>query len=800
MNPLWKKLHGDVRLDRGRLTLTVLALALSLAGLGTMLDVYAVLIREITRNYQETDPAAATFELETVDRALVAAVREIPGVETSERRRALDARVREGDDWRPLHLFIVDDFEHMQLNRFTSQDGAWPPPTGTLLVERTAVRLMNLKNGDTLTVRSPNGPTTNLRIAGMVHDAGLAPSEQERTIYGYATEETLRALGETGGFDELRIRLTPNFNNRPAIVAKCQEIVTWLKNRGYTVHEVRVPPPNRHPHQGPMEAVLLSFIGFGAMALLLSAILLATTMTALLAKQVKEIAILKAIGGSRGQIAFIYGALALGIGIIAVIIALPTGLAVAFPFARQIATLINFSIASYTVPPHLLLFQTVVGLLLPVLAAAWPICRAVNLPVRVGLADSGVQEPVRQKSEVAPGARWFTAMPQWILVWRNAFRRRLRFILTLALLGTSGAILMSAFNLKTAWTEIIGRVYSERNYDVSIALRSFESIAAIETALKATPSVSNFEAWQSQPVAFHTPGQAPVVSTYPDGGHGSFTLFGVPLKTTMVAFPLLSGRWLREGDTDSVVLNHAAHAARRNLAVGDRISLSVDGQAREWTIVGFIEEVGSAATAYVLRDQLIVAGAARPTANLLRITTVAGSPTEKVAAIHAIEHALESRGLVVKLTLSLKELKTAMGAHISVLISTLIAAALVMGAVAGLGLSAMLSMSVIERTREFGVLRAVGATPADLVRMIIAEATVMGGFGLVAAIPLSVAVSALLGQIVGKTAFQIPLPLTFSGAGLFICFIALSVVIATAAGLPARSAGRLTVRTALDHR
>ena len=800
MNPLWKKLAGDIRLERGRLILTVFALALSLAGLGTMLDAYTVLIREINRNYRETFPAAATFELENVSADLVAAARQIPGVEASERRRALDARVLEGNDWRPLRLFIVDDFAHMQVNTFASQEGAWPPPTGTLLVERTAVRLMNLKPGDSLTVRAPNGAPQTVRIAGMVHDAGLAPSEQERTIYGYATEATLHALGESGGFDELRLRLDPSFNTRPAIVAKCQEITTWLEASGHPVHELRIPPPGRHPHQGPMEAVTLSFIGFGAMALILSAVLLATTLNALLAKQVKEIAILKAIGASRRDLAFLYGALAFGIGMIAVIIAIPAGLAAAYPFTQQISKLINFTISSQAVPPPVLFFQVMAGLILPIMAAAWPICRAVNLSVRVGLADHGVQATTNRNNQSPTGSRWSTIMPQWVLVWRNSYRRRLRFVLTLALLGTSGAILMSAFNLKTAWTGIIDRVYAERNYDASFTLRSSESVAAIEAALRTTTAVRAFEAWQSEPVAFHTPGQPPVVSTYPDGGHGTFTLYGVPPDTKMIAFPLRTGRWLRDGDTDSVVLNHAAHAARKNLAVGDRVSLSVDGHAREWTIVGFIEEVGSAATAYVPREQLTADVSGEPKANLLRITTTAHTPDEKTQAIHAIEQALESRGLIVKLSLSLKELKTAMGAHITVLISTLIAAALVMGTVAGLGLSAMLSMSVIERTREFGVLRAVGATPAAVTRMILAEAAVMGIFGLLAAIPLSLAVSALLGKIVGTAAFQIPLPFGFSGGGLALCFVTLALVIIGAAGLPARAAARLTVRDALDFR
>ncbi|MBI2518171.1 MAG: ABC transporter permease [Opitutae bacterium] len=798
MSPLWRKLAGDVRAERGRLVLTLTALALSIAGLGAMLDVYAVLTREVTRNYRETMPAAATIEVDSVDAATADEVRRFPGIAAAERRRAVNARARDGADWRPLRLFVVDDFDHMRLNTFIPQDGAaWPPPPGTLLLERTAVRLMGVKMDGSLTVRSPHGTPQEMRIAGLVHDAGLAPSEQERTIYAYTTEQTLRLMGESGGFDELRLRLSDEHATRSEIIALCRDIAVWLEARGHHVHEMRIPPPRRHPHQGPMEAVLLSFVGFGAMALLLSAVLMATTMTALLAKQIRQIAMLKAIGGSRGQIAVIYGALAAAIGGIAVLVAVPAGLAVARPFALQIATLINFTIVSHTVPLPVLLAQVGAGIALPLLAAGWPICRAVNLPVRAGLADHGAPEASANPRRARPASRWALFLPQWTLAWRNASRRRARFMLTLALLGASCAILMSAFNLQTAWAEIIGRVYTERSYDVSVQLRSMAPTDVLQAAMQDVDAVGRAEAWLSQPTAFHTPGEVPVTSTYPDGGHGAFTLYGVPPASRMVAFPRLAGRWLRPGDTDSVVLNHAARSARRGVRVGDRVSLNAEGDIREWTVVGFVEEVGSAAAAYVPREELTGAGTAGR-ANLLRIALSPSFASDKPAAIRRIEQALESRRITVSLSFPLAELRTAMGAHILVLIRTLLAAALVMGTVAGLGLSAMLSMGVIERTREFGVLRAVGATPGDIARLVMLEAVAMGSLGLAVAVPLSLGISSLLGWIVGRTAFQIPLPLSFSEGGLIICLGGLVLLIGAAAGLPARAAARITVRTALD--
>jgi len=83
--------------------------------------------------------------------------------------------------------------------------------------------------------------------------------------------------------------------------------------------------------------------------------------------------------------------------------------------------------------------------------------------------------------------------------------------------------------------------------------------------------------------------------------------------------------------------------------------------------------------------------------------------------------------------------------------------------------------------------------------LVIAEALAMGLIGLLLAVPLSVGISLLLGRIVGMTAFQIPLPLNFSAGGFVICLLGLLATIGGSAGLPARAAARLPVRTALDH-
>lgn len=797
MNPLWKKICADARADRRRLVLTWLALTLSIAGLGIFLDAHAVLIREINRNYRETAPASATIALEEISPELAAAAGRQPGVLVTERRRAIDTRALVDGTWRPLRLFVIEDFSNLRLNTFTPERGAWPPPRGTLLLEHTAGRLTRVATADTILVRSPRGTPTPLNVSGFVRDAGLAPSEQERALYAYATPETAALLGEGAHLDELRLELGSEFRTRAEIVARSEEIAVWLRGQGGSIHEVRVPPPGRHPHQGPMEAVLLSFIGFGAMALLLSAILMATTLHALLAKQVREIATLKALGAGRGQIARVYLALAAAIGLAAVLVAVPLGLVTARGFAAQIATLINFTLVSTAVPHPVLLTQVVAGIALPVLAALLPIVRAVNLPVRVGLSDHGVSTPAKSRSLTKPSLFATTRLSLWILAWRSTLRRRGRLALSLLLLAAGGAILLSAFNLRSAWETIIARVYAERSYDAVFQLRTEHPADQFAAHLATLPEISQVEFWRSTPVAWDTPNGIPIVAIYPDGAHGSFTLYGTPALTQMVAFPVVGGRWLADGDKDTVVLNHAAHAARPHLKVGDKVRLNAEGDRREWTIVGFVEEVGSAAAAYVPLRTLAAQMGSPGAINQIRVSLRIPPSADRIAAIRQVESALEAASIRVSFALPLTELKTAMGAHITVLINTLIAAAVVMGAVAGLGLSAMLSMSVIERTREFGMLRAIGATPRAISRVVFYESLAVGATGLAVALPLSLAISMLMGRIVGLTAFQLPLPILISGAGLAVCVVGLLGLVLLAAVVPARQAARLPVRIAL---
>lgn len=75
----------------------------------------------------------------------------------------------------------------------------------------------------------------------------------------------------------------------------------------------------------------------------------------------------------------------------------------------------------------------------------------------------------------------------------------------------------------------------------------------------------------------------------------------------------------------------------------------------------------------------------------------------------------------------------------------LIVVMFVIYAIVGLGILNSISMSLFERIREFGVIRAVGARPSVLVRLILAEATLLGGAGVLAGAAMGGALIAVFG-------------------------------------------------------
>ena len=776
----------------------VLAVAIGVFGIGSILGGYSVIKREMTDNYMSTVPASATIEIEEgITEDLLDSVKQFPGIKEAERHATLVARMKVGEKWYPLLLFIIDDFTDKRTNKVYHITGETEPPTGTMLVERTAFVVMQAKEGDELIIKTPHGQPYKIKLSGTVHDPGLAPAWQEQSGYGYITLSTLQMLGETQGFDQLRILVSKQPDSRKHIIEKAQAVSEQLKLAGYNIHEIQVPPPGRHPHQSQMSAVMSIFIVFSFLILILGSILVATSMATLMVKQIRQIGVMKTIGANSSQITRLYLVMIVLLCIVALIIAIPLSRLAASGFYNQIAVLLNLEIRDASMPFWVPVLQIGSGIIIPLIAAAFPVIRGSRISVKNALDNYGVtQGNMGNKSWAIRFSQLDFFSETFRLSIRNVFRQRSRLTMTLGLLAAGGAMFMTAMNVSKAWEDNLKRIYTQRLYDLEVRLNSSVPTDSLLDKIMAIPGVSVAEGWSHSPTSISKDNAFEVTHTYPDKGHGSFTMQALPIPTKMLNLTVVEGRWLTNKESNDVVLNQAA---RGSLKIGERVSLSIDGKPSEWNVIGFTEDVGSPATAYVSVEVFSRRTNTVSQTKMLRISYADRSKENAVRKNREIEGLLEKENISVSSTIPVWLLHNAVAAHMKVLVNSLLAMAILMALVGTLGLMSTMSMNILERTREIGIMRAIGATPKKISALIVWEGLLIGSMSIFIAFALSLMLSTYMGRLIGNMAFRTPLSLTISGLalGIWILIIILGSYAATL--YPARRANKITTREALAY-
>jgi putative ABC transport system permease protein len=794
-----KKILRDLAASRGRTLVMLGAMTATMIVFNATVGAFAILSREMSESYLKTRPASATLEIPGgVGTELLAAVRQRPEVAAAVRRRSLTARYRASDTeaFGRARIFLIDDFESMPVATIASERGAWPPPLGTVLLERSSLTLLPKNIGDRLVLRTPGGTARQVSISGMAYEPALAPAPTEQAIYLYLTAETLRWLGEEVIFDELRVLMSSAADDASASAATSQRLAEWLASRGDTVHSIRVPPPGKHPHHNQFNAVMVMFCLFGVMSLTLTGVLIATLVEALMARQVREVGVMKAMGATRGQLVRLYLSMLGGLAVIAFMLSWGPGVLTARAWTAAVARVLNFDVASPTIPAWAFALEAGLSITIPLLLTWTTVRRATGISVTSAIADHGTA-PAGAGLMSAWFARLRVRNRLVSFALRNSVRQQRRFLLTTGLLATAGGLFISALSLANSWARLTDRALESSHYDVEFVLEPAPGDEARIADLTEQPEVEAVEAWRFAPAAFPNAAGLAIERTYPDGNHGSFSLVAPPPGSTMVERKLLAGRWLSPGRTNEIVFNSAVPEFGP-ASVGKRVALSVAGRSDTYTIVGIVQEIAAAAAGFVSPETFASAAGADKTTRL-RVKLKASSSTSAGNDSGLLERRLLDSGARLEDVVPLTLLKNAVAGHFEVLVGALLVLAFLLAIVGAMGLSASMSASVVERTREFGVFRATGARPAQIRLVVWLEAMVVGAVSGLAAPAAAVLLSSFIGNVVGRMSYGVPLPLTLSFPAVVGWLFAAVALPTLAVITPALRAANLTVHEALAH-
>ncbi|RIK57776.1 MAG: hypothetical protein DCC57_01520 [Chloroflexi bacterium] len=794
----WRYIGRALWIYRSRTLLIILSVAVGIFAFGMIAGSAYMLKTELPVRYQEVVPASAVLHTSPFDLDAVDAIRRMPGIAIAEGRakQVLQYQTPAGE-WRDLHLSALQDFDDNRVDILRPYRGRWPPPDHQALVERNSLRLIGLALGDSLLVENSLGDRRSLPVVGLVHDMNQAPAQITGIPYAYVTRDTLEWLGLPRGFNELHLVVAEGRFDKAHITAVAAAAADKLERAGLTVYWTEVPEPGKHFVEDFLPTILVIYGSLGTLALVLSGFLVINVIGALLTQQTRQIGIMKAIGGRSPQIADIYLRMVLCFGAGALILAVPLSTLAARLSSRFIAGQLNFDLQDFRLQPLVLGLQVVAGLLTPLATALWPILTTVRKTVREALQETGMEG---EAAATHPLLNRIVAAQQHLpisrplrLSLRNTFRRRGRLVRTLIPLILGGAIFMSVLSLRASMFNTLEETLREQGFDVQLRLAQPYPIRRVEHEVSQVAGVATVESWSVREA----------VPVHGDGSQGDSVIFyALPAETRVYIPNIIEGRWLQPGDHSTLVIPTGLAAVEPGFRLDQTVTLRIGDEEKQWRVVGINQTFQPPiAPAIVFTDQddfwQQMGGYGKT--NMVRILTTAHDFATHRAVAQTVEGRLRAAGIKIQSTRTASEDRVIFTERFNLVTVILTTMSFLLATVGSLGLMGTMSINVLERRREIGIMRAIGASDRAIIRIFVAEGVLISAISWVGAILLSQPMSRLMSVQMGMTFAKLPLSYIYDLRAPALWLVIIVVVSALASRVPAANAASVPVRETLAY-
>lgn len=796
----WRKVMRDLWSNKTRTTLVLLSIAVGVTAIGMVLGSQKIVDESLPEAYAAVNPASGTlYALSTFDDDMVEAIVSMPEVGQAEGRRFVNVRFQTSDgEWRSMQINAIPNFDDITINKLKPQAGAFPPPERSLVIERDSFRaslgLGDVEIGDTLIIEPPDGKQREILISGSVHDLSQLPAFINGSGYGYITYDTLEWMGEPRDFNQVVYVVEENKLDQEHIQAVGKLIEDRLARSGVIVLFTLIFPPGEHPAQNFLNAFSLILGAMGIVSLVLSGFLIINTLSAIMTQHVRQIGIMKAIGARTPQVSMMYLVMVLLFGILSLMIAIPLGAVGASGLANLFAGFLNFDVSGFGLDPQVVLIQVVISLAAPLLAAVIPIIRGVRVTVREALSEQGLGKGQFGTSFIdrfIVGLRTVVPMerPSQISL-RNTFRRKGRLTLTLVTLSLASAIFISIFSVRASLLQTLDDALNYFDYDIQVVFDVPYRTERLQALVAQVPGVDEVETW----------GFGTARRIRPDDTESDSIIVYAPEPDTVMVNPILiEGRWLEEGDTNAIIVNTDVLKDEEDISVGDTIVIDVGGRESEWEVVGIVRGILTGPIMFANFDYFTRINKEVGKAQISQVKLADRSPANQAEFGQVIEDLYRGSGFRVQQMATIAQLRTIISSVFNIIIIFLLLMAVLLGFVGGLGLMGTMSINVLERTREIGVMRAIGASDRAVLRIVLLEGVIIGLISWIIGGLIAIPVSKVLADAVGTTLLQSPPSYVFSTSGAFLWLFTVLVLALIASFLPARGASRLTVREVLSY-
>ena len=794
VRPRWNKVLADLWDNKTRTLLVVASIAVGVFAIGAIITAYMILSEDIHVSYAAVNPANIEIMTDPFDDDFLRSIKEIPGVGEVEGRHNLRVSViQDGETQQNLDLIAVKDFENSKINMRDHVDGAPMPGENELLIGYEPMRDSGYRVGDVLSVQIADGTIRHMPVVGIAADQ-TAVGGFEGSPIGYVTQDSLVWLGERENYNRLYARVSDDSNDEEYIQGISDAIEDKLEKSGRQIYRANISKSNEHPF-GDMALAIFGILGaLGVLVVLLSTSLIVNTLNALITQHLRQIGVMKLVGARSLQILGMYLLLILLYGIIALIIAVPLGALAGYEMAQLMAFFMKANLQDFRIIPVAVVIQIMIALIVPLVAGFFPVNSGSKITVRRAISNDrpGDQPTISGWwDRLGRLTRWLSRPV--LLSIRNTFRRKGRLLLTLFTLTVSGAIFIAVFNVRVSMQEYMIHLTQHFMADITLDFEQPYRIAKVQDAVFQIPGVEDIEAWSGASAEILDP-NGDVVE--------NLLIIAPPADSALLDPDMVAGRWLLPGDGKAIVISDAIWDTIPDLKPGDTLRLSVSGgREDDWTLVGvfsFTNFMGDPLS-YAPYESISGLQNMSNQASSYRLVTNDQSLEGQEKFSTALDQYLRARGFHVSSIQTGAETREQSAQMVNILVVFLLTMALLTAVVGSIGLTGTMGMNVLERTREIGVMRAIGAVDFAIMKSVVFEGVFIGLISWSAALLVSFPISFLLLKIISEAMINAPIPLAFTLDGLLIWLGVVWALSVFASILPARSAARHTIREVLAY-
>ncbi|WP_425622515.1 ABC transporter permease [Brevibacillus borstelensis] len=799
--PRWIKIFRDLWLYKGRSLLVVFTIAVGVTGVGATGHAPNVLENAMSNSLLSVKPAQITIQTEPfLDDGILDDLLEHPDIAYAEAFQYYRMRINaEIDDqgqpiagsWKTFELFARPDYVNMQMDVMTPEEiaGEWPLADGELFLEHLTAEYLGVQIHDAVWIETPDSELHHFYVDGTVRNPARESATLSKVGAGFVSEDTLESLGLPAGYNMISIRLisdAPDLKQLESIAADAREI---LEEHSIRVESTLIPEPGKHWASDIVLSMSSILRTLGALVLLASAFLIVNIMLSILSSQYRQIGVMQVLGANADSLVRLYLVQAAIFGLLALIIGLPAGYFGAKAVTGQSNYYLNISSDSYTFSSMIFGLQIAVGLGLPLLAAYFPVLHGTRISIREAI--SGLSSGTIRRNFLDKILENIRQLPRpFLLSLRNTFRQKGRLLLTLFTLGLGGGVVISVFSVQASLKNSLDQSLLYAKYDVRVTTVEPQEEAVLSEIALQVPDAVQAESW----------GLVRAYRVYEDGSESvELTIHALPFDSDFIQPQMIEGEWLGPDEDDTIVVDSFLLRYFPDLQVGDPIVLKTGENERTWRIKGFSRKTIGEPVSYITKEGMLRAIDDDSLASLVHLRINEHDAVSQLAAESELKKRLKDEGIEVASSDNTSEMRSIQEARINIVLVFLSLMAILLSIVSVLSLIGTMSLNVMERTREYGILRCIGASDGAVAGIVIAEGALLGAIGWGIGCLMALPVSYWLAQSVGLSLYQAPLDFVYSWTGVAFWFVTAIVSAALASVAPAWNAIHLPTQEVLSY-